>query len=124
MDARDEVGADIVTVLVDTGTYEGTTGMGWSLMTTRFESFSEIAYNCCAVRSVARSHTMTHEVGHNMGCGHATAQRSSPGPQLYSYSAGYYFTGVDDERYCTIMAYEIEGPGGEQIPYFSSPAHF
>ncbi len=123
MDARDEVGADIVTVLVDTGSYEGTTGMGWSLMNTRFSAFSEEAYNCCAVRSVARSHTMTHEVGHNMGCGHATAQRSSPGPQLYPYSAGYYFTGNDGENYCTIMAYETEGPGGEQIPYFSSPAH-
>ena len=117
---RDEVGADVVTILVDTGSAYGTTGMGWSLEDTDFAGFSEYAYNACAIRSVAQSHTMTHEVGHNMGCGHSDIQRSSPGPQLYDYSAGYYFT-ADGEAYHTIMAYGTEGPGGEEVPYFSSP---
>ncbi|MBO7621414.1 MAG: hypothetical protein J6T06_12940, partial [Victivallales bacterium] len=91
---RDDVGADIVTVLIDTGTAYGTTGLGWSLRTTDFESFAESAYNVCAIRSVAQSHTMTHEVGHNMGCGHSDemADRSNCGPQLYDYSAGCYIT--------------------------------
>ena len=117
---RDAVGADIVTVLIDTGTDEGTTGLGWSLETTDFDSFSESAYNVCAIRSVAMSHTMTHEVGHNMGCGHSDVQKTQPGPQLYGYSAGYYFS-VGDDKFHTIMAYGDEGPGGIEVPYFSSP---
>ena len=117
---RDEVGADIVTVLIDTGVDDGITGLGWSLKTENFASFSESAYNVCAIRSVAQSHTMTHEVGHNMGAGHSDLQETQPGPQLYSYSAGYYFS-ADGERYHTVMAYGTEGPGGIEVPYFSTP---
>ena len=80
---RDEVGADIVSVLIDTGSAYGTTGLGWSLTTTYYEWFERNAYNACSVRSVAQSHTMTHEVGHNMGCGHSDVQTTSPGPQLF-----------------------------------------
>lgn len=119
---REELGADIVTVLVDTGSAYGTTGLGWSLESDNIEYFSDSAYNACAIRSVAQSHTMTHEVGHNMGCGHSDIQQSSPGPQLYGYSAGYYFS-VGDDHYHTIMAYDGEGPGGDEVPYFSSPSH-
>ena len=118
--AREEVGADIVTVLIDTGSEVGTTGLGMSLTTTDFASFADYAYNVCAVRSVAQSHTMTHEVGHNMGCGHSDVQPTDPGPQLYSYSAGYYFT-AGGEQYHTVMAYGTEGPGGADAPFFSSP---
>ena len=117
---RDEVGADIVTVLIDTGSAYGTTGLGRSLKTTNISSFSESGYNVCAIRSVAQSHTMTHEVGHNMGCGHSDIQTTKPGPQLYGYSSGYYFT-ANGVKYHTIMAYDGEGPGGAEVPFFSSP---
>ena len=121
---RDEVCADIVTVLIDTGTDEGTTGLGWSLESEEeFEAFSAYAYNVCVIRSVAQSHTMTHEVGHNMGCGHSDVQATQPGPQLYPYSSAYYFS-VDGDKYHTVMAYDGEGPGGSEIPYFSSPSHY
>ncbi len=121
---RERVGADIVTVLVDTGSAYGTTGLGYSLSDTGFDWFSESAYNACAIRAVAQSHTMTHEVGHNMGCGHSDVQYSSPGPQLYDYSAGYYFS-AGGEGFHTIMAYDGQGPRGDEIevPYFSSPKH-
>ena len=124
---RDEVGADIVTTLIDTGSANGTTGLGYALENTAsFQSFSESAYNVCAVRSVAQSHTMTHEVGHNIGAGHATAvnpSQISPGPQLYDYSAGHYFTGTDGVAYHTIMAYNFDGYGNyyASAPFFSSP---
>ena len=123
---RDTVGADIVTTLIDTGTAYGTTGRGYSLNDTDFAQFSDWAYNVCAVRAVANGHTMTHEVGHNIGAGHATAVNSSeidPGPQLYEYSAGYYFTGTDGEDYYTIMAYNFDGYGNHYspAPFFSSP---
>ena len=124
---RDTVGADIVTTLIDTGSASGTTGLGYSLKSTPFSSFSESAYNVCAVRAVANGHTMTHEVGHNIGAGHATAvdpSQISPGPQLYSYSAGHYFTGANDGvKYHTIMAYNFDGYGNSYspAPFFSSP---
>lgn len=123
---RDTVGADIVTTLIDTGSASGTTGLGYSLSSTPLSSFSESAYNVCAVRAVAQSHTMTHEVGHNIGAGHATAvnpDQISPGPQLYDYSAGYYFTGTDGVAYHTIMAYNFDGYGNtySPAPFFSSP---
>ena len=123
---RDTVGADIVTTLIDTGSASGTTGLGYSLSSTPLSSFSESAYNVCAIRAVAQSHTMTHEVGHNIGAGHATAvnpDQISPGPQLYDYSAGYYFTGTDGVAYHTIMAYNFDGYGNHYspAPFFSSP---
>ena len=123
---RDTVGADIVTTLIDTGSAGGNTGKGFSLQNTSFSSFSESAYNVCAIRAVAQSHTMTHEVGHNIGAGHATAvnpDQITPGPQLYNYSAGYYFTGTDGVAYHTIMAYNFDGYGNtySPAPFFSSP---
>ena len=53
---RDDVGADIVTTLIDTGSASGTTGLGFSLKNTTPSSFSESAYNVCAVRAVANGH--------------------------------------------------------------------
>ena len=125
---RNTVGADIVTTLIDTGSASGTTGLGYSLKSTQFSSFSESAYNVCAIRAVANGHTMTHEVGHNIGAGHATAVNTStitPGPQLYNYSAGHYFTGTDGVAYHTIMAYNSDGYGNmyESAPFFSSPEY-
>lgn len=123
---REKVGADIVTTLIDTGSAYGTTGVGWSLMdTSSISSFADNAYNVCAIRSVAQSHTMTHETGHNMGAGHATAvaDAGNRGPQLYGYSSGYYFTGSDGKAYHTIMAYNSDGYGNSytEAPLFSSP---
>ena len=118
---RNELYADIVCTLVDTGSAYGTTGLGWSLTT----SSSDIAFcggNVCSIRAVSQSHTMTHEVGHNMGAGHSDMQKSSPGPQYHSYSSGYYFT-ANGTKYYTIMAYNSDGYGNyySPVPYFSSP---
>ena len=120
---RDEVGADIVSVMIDTGSESGMTGLGWALKTTAFASFSESAYNACAIRSVAQTSAMLHECGHNMGAGHSDVQKTDIGPQLYDYSSGYYFT-AGGTAYSTIMAYGHENPSGAtttDAPYFSSP---
>ena len=119
---RDEVGADIVTVLIDTRTSTGTTGIGYSF-TSDNQGFASYAYNCCAIRSVAQSDTMTHECGHNMGCGHSDIQADDPGPQCFPYSAGYYFS-AGGEQYHTVMAYDTDGSSPVHytgIPYFSNP---
>ena len=123
---RDEVSADIVCVLVDNGLSYGTTGIGFSLYQDSLD-FSEYAYNASLIRAVATGQTMTHEVGHNMGAGHATAiaDVENRGPQYYDYSSGYYFTGSDGESYYTIMSYSSDGYGNyyTPAPFFSSPAY-
>lgn len=124
---RETVGADIVTTLIDTGSAFGTTGLGWSLeKDSDIGRFADYAYNVCAIRSVAQSHTMTHEVGHNMGAGHPDASlqtSATPGPQRFDYSSGYYFHGADGNAYRTIMAYDDDGRGNryDEAPLFSSP---
>lgn len=120
---RDECLADIVCVLIDTGSATGTTGIGYSLMPSTANPAS-CGYNACAIRAVANTHTMTHEVGHNMGAGHsdAMADKSNCGPQYHSYSRGYYFY-IGSTGYYTIMAYNADGYGNyyTSVPYFSSP---
>ena len=123
---RETVGADVVSTMVDTGSAYGTTGLGWSLTQTTasgMRNFSEHAYNVLSVRAAAQSHVMTHETGHNMGAGHADAQTSSPGPQSFDYSSGFYFTGTDKRAYHTIMAYNTDGYGNSYnaAPLFSDP---
>ncbi len=122
---RDAVGADIVCVLTDTGSEYGITGSGFSLESDdRPAEFADYAYSCCSIRSVAQSHTLTHEAGHNMGAGHSdqVADVSNRGPQYYEYSSGYYFY-VGETGYHTIMAYNDDGYGNnyDAVPYFSSP---
>ena len=98
----------------------GMVGLGFSLTKDYFENndnnFAPYAYNACLVSDVLGQHTITHETGHNMGAGHSDVQKSSPGPQLYDYSSGYYFaaSGIfgSSARFCTIMAYEQEDPEG------------
>lgn len=123
---RDAVGADVVSTMVDTGSAYGTTGLGWSLTQTTasdMRNFSEHAYNVLSVRAAAQSHVMAHETGHNMGAGHADAQTSSPGPQSFIYSRGFYFTGTDKRAYHTVMAYNNDRYGNsyDPAPLFSDP---
>lgn len=124
---RDELGADVVSVLIDNGSAYGTTGQGFSLKATNASAaarFSENAYNACLIRSVAISDTMTHETGHNLGCGHSDTQTSGgAGPQSFPYSSGYHFTGADGVRYHTVMAYYTDGTYDDYtpVPFFSSP---
>lgn len=119
---RDAVGADIVSFLVACGAeeLEGVIGLGCVLDNDwiRDASFSDIAYNVCLVEAVATGTTMAHEIGHNMGAGHAEmANKNNSGPQLYGYSTGYYFnvTNADGNVFmhaATVMAYNSDGYDG------------
>ena len=117
---RDTLSADIVCTLCDNGSEYGTVGLGMALH--EGDDSADCGFNACQIRSVANSHTMTHEVGHNMGAGHGDQQADSPGPQYYDYSSGYYFT-ASGTKYHTIMAYDSDGYGNSysEVPYFSSP---
>lgn len=151
---REEVGADIVSILVDS-TANSSSSMGgvvmagagfsleddcdaagnlapaqyrYSLHPELIPSFGDWAYNCCSISHVDDSNAqiLLHEIGHNMGCGHADTVNPSaiePGPQLYQHSAASYFKGDDNVYYYTIMGYNFDGFGNfyEAAPVFSSP---
>ena len=115
---RNQYGADVVTMFVDTGSSYGTIGAGYEGMS------SSYAYSVCSVRTVNTSHTMSHEIGHNFGCGHSKSQKDAPGPGSYSYAAGWYFTGTSGRPYHTIMAYNYDGQSSTiytPSDYFSTP---
>lgn len=120
---RDEYGADLVNMLVDTGSSYNWTGVAYLL-----ESISgrpEYGYSVSSVRAVDIGNVMSHEVGHNFGAGHSKDQALDPGPNsaLNSYSAGWYFTGNNGVDYHTIMAYNDDGSGNTytKAPLFSTP---
>ena len=124
--AREACAADVVTTLVDTGSAYGWAGLGWSLDAgADLSAFGAYAFNVCSVRSVAESDTMLHEIGHNMGAGHADAAHMDEGhgPQLHAYSAGYYFTSAGGVPCHTVMAYNVDRNGYfyDDVPYFSTP---
>ena len=141
---REELGADVVSVLVDTGG-SGSVGLGYSLQDSEWNmvslnpslipAFGDWAYSVCSIYAADMDHSMLHEIGHNMGCGHPNYLCTYPGamvlgPQLYSYSAGYY-AWIGGEGYYTIMGYNFGGLLSDgsydpsvrftEIPCFSSP---
>ena len=90
---RDTYAADMVVMLEDTGSAFGWVGQGYLLNS--LSGSPSYAFTVNAIRSVNISHTLTHEIGHNLGCHHSKYQTSDPGPNtsLNTYSAGWYFTG-------------------------------
>lgn len=120
---RQSYKADLVAMLVDTGTPYGYVGVGWLLGNATGNIGTGFTVN--AIRSVNQTHTLTHEVGHNMGAHHSKNQTADPGPntRLNNYSAGWYFTGNNNTKYHTIMAYNADGYGNyyDEAPYFSTP---
>jgi len=118
-ECRDMTKADIVSFLVSCGNDEpeGVLGVGYSLNddTIGNVAYCDYSYNVCLVEAVAAGNTMAHEIGHNMGAGHADMKdKDSSGPQLYGYSSGYYFDVTNAEGNVfmhagTVMAYDSDG---------------
>ena len=118
-EVRDQTCSDIVSLLISCGSDEpsGTVGIGYSLDndTIGQVGFCDNAMNVCIIEAVAIGNTQAHEIGHNMGAGHAEMNDDeNSGPQLYDYSTGYYFNVTNSEgnviSHCgSVMAYNNDG---------------
>ena len=125
---RDKCGADTITLLVNR-TSGNTSGIGFEYSGNAgktIEYFDSMNYACnvCDINTVYSRYTMSHETGHNMGCGHSNRQGSNSGPGRYSDSCGYHFTDAYNVRRSTVMAYTYTGDDGNYYnpaPYFSTP---
>ena len=125
---RDKYGADTITLLIDR-TSGNTSGVGFEYSDAIGETIEKFdngnyACNVCDINTVYSRYTMSHETGHNMGCGHSNRQGSNSGPGRYSDSCGYHFTDANNVRRGTVMAYTYAGDDSyyyNPAPYFSTP---
>ena len=127
---RDGYSADLVCMLTELRAGEevspGYTGVAWLMQAYSIDSeiFGFSVVNGHAEQAL----TFAHELGHNMGCGHAADQAYQTGPGLFNYSSGWYVQDAAGELtgQSTIMAYTwktMDDPGDAytRIPYFSNP---
>ena len=126
---REKCGADTITLLINrtAGTTSGI-AYGYYLsggfdVPSKFDN-QNYACNVCDINTVHGRYTMSHETGHNMGCGHSNRQGTNSGPGRYSDSCGYHFTDANNVRRGTVMAYTYSGDDNNYYnpaPYFSTP---
>lgn len=110
---RDQYGADVVSLIVQTSNY---CGVGW-LMTAVEASFADYAYNVVLRECAAGNLTLAHETGHNQGCNHDPA---NSGPESsYTFAYGHFVDG----SFRTVMSYTTQCTTGcPKAPHFSNPA--
>jgi hypothetical protein len=104
---RTEYGADMVSLIYDTGSYCGVA----YIMTTLSAGFESSCFSVVADSCATGYYSFAHELGHNMGSAH---DRANAGSALTSYSYGWRTT---DNAYRTVMAYAP----GTRIAMFSNP---
>lgn len=105
---RDGYGADLVALVID-----GFIGSAFGLLNLDPESE---AFGFSLNGRQAFPLVLSHEIGHNMGCGHALGQGGGPpeGGLLFPFSNGHIFTGNSGAMFATVMA-------GGGLQHFSNP---
>jgi len=111
---RDQYGADLVVMLVDSITY---CGIGW-LMTPNYQ-YDSVGYSIVSRQCATGYYSLAHETGHNMGAHH---DRTTTGnaTAMYNYSYGYWYK-TPGINFRTIMSYECPGGGCTRINNWSNP---
>ncbi|MDG1354948.1 MAG: DUF5011 domain-containing protein, partial [Opitutales bacterium] len=118
---RDQYGGDIVILL----TTDSDGGGLASTLTYPHHDFESSAFNVTVWSQMgAPDYTLTHEIGHNMGCLHNIEDTSNITDYFvfsdFSYGKRWSSNG---QGYRTVMSYDTDPSTYDQIiPYFSNPA--
>ena len=110
---RNTVGADLVCLLRKGIGSGSTAGLAYQPQTTAGDP--NRGFSVVQTESALASLTFTHELGHNMGLGHARGD--SQGTGIFADSLGYRFNGLTGTLYRDIMA----NSPGSRISRFSNP---
>jgi len=113
--AREAVGADVVSVLVDGD--GGACGLGF-LMSPARPAFEAAAYSAVDLRCAGPNLSFTHEIGHNLGLQHDRDNAGSTPATDHAY--GYQ---DPDATFRTVMAYDCEGARCPRLNLWSNPDH-
>ncbi len=111
---RNTVGADLVCLLrrgVDSSLRGG---LAWQPLSTAGEA--NRGFSVVQTEAALATLTFAHELGHNLGLGHARGDSQATG--IFSDSLGYRFNGLSGTQFRTIMA---ASGSGTRISHFSNP---
>lgn len=111
---RDQVAADMVSLVVNTGGC----GIGY-VMRTPGSEFEENAFQVSVRGCLVGNLTYTHEHGHNLGLEHNPENSSAwPNGASYPWSFGFWSSG----NFRTVMSYSSPCVGGcTRVPHWSNP---
>ena len=118
---RDQYSGDIVILL----TTDGNLGGLASTLSYPHHDFESSAFNVTVWDQMgAPDFTLTHEIGHNMGCLHNIEDTSNISEYFVFSGFSYGKRWVDNgQGYRTVMSYDTDPTTyGQLIPYFSNPA--
>lgn len=107
---RNELGADLVSLVVDTGSV---CGVSWQLGVLDPGSASN-GFNVVKTTCLNGYYSLAHEIGHNLGLSHDHANATSG---LFPYSFGYQ---EPTSAFRTVMAYSCTS-GCARVGHFSNP---
>ncbi|MEM6457235.1 MAG: M12 family metallo-peptidase [Acidobacteriota bacterium] len=113
--ARNEWGADMVGLLVNTSSFCGVAFLMGNQSVASFEDFGyQVTVRNCAVGNL----TFAHEHGHNMGFQHNPQSGASPSNAFRTYAYGHFVSG----SYRTVMSYSSSCSGGcTRVTQHSNP---
>jgi hypothetical protein len=109
---RDDLGADLVALLTQDGTY---CGIAFS-MSNESAGFASAAFSVVSPSCLSQ-HSLAHEIGHNQGNMHDRDSTSNSG--AFDYSYGFRRCETDGSGFRTVMAYSCSG--ASRVTQFSNP---
>jgi hypothetical protein len=119
---REEIGADMMIFL---GEWSAATSGGSGSTVDPIKPLNNPGVVIGRISDLINSFTLSHEMGHSLGCGHSRDQLdgASANGNAFEFSTGSRWLGDDGKDYCSIMSYPVHGGGtSEVVPLFSSPS--
>lgn len=106
--------ADVMVMVVDTGTLSPACGSAQQILATRETAFAAVERRCL------KEHSLAHEIGHLLGADHNT-EDAVMDPPRFAYGHGYRAGPDITPRWRTVMGQECPDVACERVNLWSSP---